>query len=305
MGCYHTTSLPDGVNAAGRKKYKTEAECLQACQEGACCEGTTCSVKPQCQCQGTGKTFKGVGTTCEPNPCLPCQCPANSQPAFPVSMTFSCQVENAVARSSQPCAASYSSDFINLVNSFSVTATVSCVNGGCSAEAALEASGQLSGSGLFDPPCAAGRYVVLTNDTKNDEYRFAASLNCNGQLAIDLGSFSFEIYRSATKAEYEMLCPSLGQLAFQKFGIYIPLSGGVNGTGGLRVLSAVPPCEGQSSVVSTNLLLGEGYLGARYTQNCNVYSPSYFQGAYPESGGASFDIAARISCTLNYANPLP
>jgi hypothetical protein len=37
---------------------------------GACCEGTTCSVKPQCQCQGTGKTFKGVGTTCSPNPCV-------------------------------------------------------------------------------------------------------------------------------------------------------------------------------------------------------------------------------------------
>ena len=49
--------------------YKTEAQCLQACKEGACCEGTTCSVRPQCQCQGTGQTFKGVGTTCDPNPC--------------------------------------------------------------------------------------------------------------------------------------------------------------------------------------------------------------------------------------------
>ena len=53
--------------------YATEAECLQACKEGACCEGTTCSVKPQCQCQGTGKVFRGVGTTCEPNLCnVPC-----------------------------------------------------------------------------------------------------------------------------------------------------------------------------------------------------------------------------------------
>jgi len=55
-----------------RTGYKTEAECLQACKEGACCEGTTCSVKPQCQCGGVGKTFKGVGTTCNPNPCLCC-----------------------------------------------------------------------------------------------------------------------------------------------------------------------------------------------------------------------------------------
>lgn len=71
MPCYQSTSLPSGVTAAGRTSYKTEAECLQACKEGACCEGTTCSIKPQCQCQGAGKTFKGVGTTCEPNPC-PC-----------------------------------------------------------------------------------------------------------------------------------------------------------------------------------------------------------------------------------------
>jgi hypothetical protein len=64
MPCYQSTSLPSGVTTTGRTAYTTEAECLQACKEGACCEGTTCSVKPQCQCQGTGKTFKGVGTTC-------------------------------------------------------------------------------------------------------------------------------------------------------------------------------------------------------------------------------------------------
>jgi hypothetical protein len=50
--------------------FRTEAECNQACQEGACCEGTVCSVKPQCQCQGAGKVFQGVGTVCTPNPCL-------------------------------------------------------------------------------------------------------------------------------------------------------------------------------------------------------------------------------------------
>ena len=36
---------------------------------GACCDGTTCSVKPECDCVGTGKVFKGVGTACTPNPC--------------------------------------------------------------------------------------------------------------------------------------------------------------------------------------------------------------------------------------------
>lgn len=71
MACYQTSSLPPGVSASGRTSYATQAECSQACQEGACCEGTTCSIKPQCQCQGAGKTFSGVGTTCDESPCNP------------------------------------------------------------------------------------------------------------------------------------------------------------------------------------------------------------------------------------------
>jgi hypothetical protein len=51
--------------------YATEADCLNACKEGACCYGTTCSVTPQCQCQGTGQTFKGVGTACASDTCNP------------------------------------------------------------------------------------------------------------------------------------------------------------------------------------------------------------------------------------------
>jgi hypothetical protein len=68
MPCYKRTSVPSGGTVVGGA-YRTEAECLQACKEGACCEGTTCSVKPQCQCQGTGKVFQGAGTVCTPNPC--------------------------------------------------------------------------------------------------------------------------------------------------------------------------------------------------------------------------------------------
>lgn len=72
MPCYQSTNLPSGVTTTGRTSYKTEVECNQACKDGACCEGTSCSVKPECQCQGTGKTYKGQGTTCTPNPCLCC-----------------------------------------------------------------------------------------------------------------------------------------------------------------------------------------------------------------------------------------
>ena len=62
MPCYQGSTNNGAVSSS--PGYATEAECLAACKEGACCEGTTCSVKPQCQCQGTGQTFKGVGTVC-------------------------------------------------------------------------------------------------------------------------------------------------------------------------------------------------------------------------------------------------
>jgi len=74
MPCYQQSGLPYGVTTTGRTSYTTEAECNQACREGACCEGTSCSVKPQCQCQGTGKTFKGVGTTCSGVCCITGRC---------------------------------------------------------------------------------------------------------------------------------------------------------------------------------------------------------------------------------------
>jgi hypothetical protein len=64
MPCYQSPNLPPGFTTTGRTGYRTEAECTQACKEGACCEGTTCTVKPACQCQGAGKVFKGVGTLC-------------------------------------------------------------------------------------------------------------------------------------------------------------------------------------------------------------------------------------------------
>jgi len=87
MACRQVSTF-SGVSASSGG-YTTEAECLQACKEGACCEGTTCTVKPQCQCQGTGETFKGVGTTCSPNPCE-CYCSGSTikQPSS-VSVTIS------------------------------------------------------------------------------------------------------------------------------------------------------------------------------------------------------------------------
>jgi len=61
-----------GSGRAGGGGYRTEAECLNACREGACCEGSTCSVKPQCQCQGADKRFQGIGTVCSADTCQFC-----------------------------------------------------------------------------------------------------------------------------------------------------------------------------------------------------------------------------------------
>lgn len=91
MPCYQSTNLPSGFTTTGRTSYATEAECLQACQEGACCDGTTCTVKPQCQCQGTGKTFKGVGTTCTPSPCLSGACCGNNSLACEITTQQDCE----------------------------------------------------------------------------------------------------------------------------------------------------------------------------------------------------------------------
>ena len=74
MPCYEFQSdSPSGPPWSSG--FASEADCLNACKEGACCNGTTCSVKPQCQCDAAaGEVFKGVGTVCSPNPCNPC-CP--------------------------------------------------------------------------------------------------------------------------------------------------------------------------------------------------------------------------------------
>jgi hypothetical protein len=66
MACRQTAT--DGGFTTTFGPFKSEADCLNRCAEGACCEGTTCIVKKRCQCTGTG-AFKGVGTTCTTNRC--------------------------------------------------------------------------------------------------------------------------------------------------------------------------------------------------------------------------------------------
>lgn len=59
--------------SASAGPFATEAECLEACKEGACCESNgTCNVRPKCQCQAVGQTFRGVGTPCTATLCGCC-----------------------------------------------------------------------------------------------------------------------------------------------------------------------------------------------------------------------------------------
>ena len=65
------TSPPTGAVFSG--PFRTKAGCNQACADGACCEsGGICTVRQQCQCQGIGQFFKGVGTVCESEVCGCC-----------------------------------------------------------------------------------------------------------------------------------------------------------------------------------------------------------------------------------------
>lgn len=70
MPCLQNTTYNGiaGSGQAGGGGYATEEDCLNRCNEGACCVGYTCTVVKQCQCQGA---FLGVGTTCDSNPCNP------------------------------------------------------------------------------------------------------------------------------------------------------------------------------------------------------------------------------------------
>lgn len=71
----------DGVGKPDGSGFDTQEECLEACQEGACCKDSVCTIKPQCQCQGVGMTFQGIGTTCNQEGTLGRCCFYNRQKA--------------------------------------------------------------------------------------------------------------------------------------------------------------------------------------------------------------------------------
>ena len=83
------TPLYLGVHSFSSGPHATEEDCLNACKEGACCNGTTCAIRPKCECDAFGYTFKGFGTKCSPNPCQDlclCSNPATQNCTFTASI---------------------------------------------------------------------------------------------------------------------------------------------------------------------------------------------------------------------------
>lgn len=95
MPCYESNNLPAGVSGEGRFLWGSEEGCLGACQEGACCAGSECTIKPQCKCAEPGMVFFGVGKSCKSSSVVgaccdgencsltpPCECPPSTGKVF-------------------------------------------------------------------------------------------------------------------------------------------------------------------------------------------------------------------------------
>lgn len=70
MACYQfntgsaaASAFGVSSDAAALQTYRTQEECLNACKEGACCEGASCSVKPKCRCKCMSNSCCGPDTT--------------------------------------------------------------------------------------------------------------------------------------------------------------------------------------------------------------------------------------------------
>lgn len=76
MGCYKAADIPAGFSKAGRPWFSAAdyKRCISYCVEGVCCQGTTCAVKPECQCINEGGVYRGQGTLCSENLCGRCGC---------------------------------------------------------------------------------------------------------------------------------------------------------------------------------------------------------------------------------------
>jgi hypothetical protein len=74
-----TLTLPDDCVGFSLSFKGVGTTCSPNSCVGACCYGGTCLTQTQAQCGGT---WKGAGTVCSPNPCINCNSSATQFPAF-------------------------------------------------------------------------------------------------------------------------------------------------------------------------------------------------------------------------------
>lgn len=267
MPCYQAGNVPAGYVPIGSGSYATEADCLNACKEGACCNGTTCSIKPQCQCNAAaGEVFKGVGTVCRPNPCSRCGCETTDY--TPESLSISVRVNYAGVQQVPPSSFECSQEILG--------------------RAVANVKAYLDSITFTAPRTGSGTYGWVNSATVQIGDRvarinsgFTASLPCSGS-----GSFFFN-FGGGVFIEYKDLW--LANPSVLAGGVWpIPLGGSFN-------LPAGFPCAVAAPAASVFLPNSEALVDVIPNNCSNDFGDRL--GVYIQS--------AEIVITPIYANPLP
>jgi hypothetical protein len=281
MPCYQSNNVPSGYGKIGTGGFATEADCLNACKEGACCNGTSCSVKPQCQCDAAaGEVFKGVGTVCSPNPCLPCGCENT-----PVSATFSISGYSANSfsglggfrnpiQADEACVAQQSGELASLANT--ITHTVPFV------------------PEVFFGGVQGFRCVLSGTTSISDNGYETADINmtllCTGAATLSGGIVAK--YFSLDES-FSTECP-LGTPGYPDYGyVWVEYGGGQ---------IQFPPVCYQNSMTPRDIGTGWSYAGSQI-RRCLLPGSAFFCQARLVNDGIL--ALGTMTVTLNYTNPLP
>ena len=217
-----------------------------------------------------------------PNPCLPCPCPSNSAYAFPVSATFTCEVDTVSPRSTTPCAANHVDAFRAAVTGFSRTAAASYASN----RVTFDARQLLFFTNIMSEPCTNSS--VLANLGKT-ESTFLLTMECGGQVVFDVSAYDtlwqgIALGQWASPQQWQTYC-QIGQAAYASIHTFRVYSAFVKDA---YNLSTTLPCDGQSAAIRTPWFSVRGELNTFDAFTC------------PPDLVAEFDASVRIVCTFNY-----
>jgi hypothetical protein len=265
----------------------TDPDELRECETGACCEGTTCTVKPACQCQGAGKVFKGVGTTCTPNPCNLCQCDA-PLPDY-IDVTFA-DFGLTYTRGTRPDMAGYESQLKQFVESLSLRFALTPQDSVPSQFALYRYTG-----GCYEVAptprtcvtiagCGSVGDLLTRNDPSNGSLatKGTAKIFCDGRFECQMSLYTPPACWSQFPGNQQYRV-----LSYQLVGSVA--SGGLNTCAGSISSFTTSPADSNSSNPDSSIVVWVS----------DVFDLSLFTGTYVPSS------AARINYAPHYANPLP